>query len=263
MSTIEVGEILINIGEFSNAVEVSHDYYNAGEKEIKYITFSYVPYNSVNDVVACTVSRKTEVSGQLTGPIEPKGEGSVTWDTLWFNPTVTKVVLTEVHIQFMDNTEELIDGKDIVSMDDENSAYYREVTMPTIEHNKYRSKVDKARQKLTQNYDKAGANKALAEVVSKFENDEKGLIEVLNVTNVHCAMGYILGDYIEKNYSSNKTLMYTAVACWKHSIDYQRKYYNTPDAREHAGYLEKYAAKIKKYDPAYVMPKKAGCVTVG
>ena len=40
------------------------------------------------------------------------------------------MVLTKIHVQYMDNTEEMIDGKDIVFMDDKNSAYYNEVALP-------------------------------------------------------------------------------------------------------------------------------------
>ena len=269
MSTIEVGKVLTTTQEISNAVKVFHEYYNAGEKEIKYITFSYVPYNSVNDMVACTASGKIEVSGKLTGPIPPKHKSYVTWETMWFNPTVTTAVLTKIHVQFMDNTEEMIDGKDIVFTDDEKSAYYRDITIPA----NYHKKIDDASGKLSKNYRKAGANDALSEVLSEFKNDEDGLLEVFKDvkkagevfkgTKTGCAMGYILGDYIERNYSSNRELMNTAVSFWKSSIDYQQKYYNTPDAKEHTGYPEKYAAKIKKYEPAYVIPKKAGCVSFG
>ena len=117
---------------------------------------------------------------------------------------------------------------------------------------------------MSKSYRKAVANDALSEVVSEFKNDEDGLLEVFKgVKKAGCAMGYILGDYIERNYSSNRELMNTAVSLWKSSIDYQQKYYNTPDAKDHTGYPEKYAAKIKKYEPAYVIPKKAGCVSFG
>ena len=129
MNAIEVGKILPKVGSVAD-VNIFHEYYNASQKEIKYITFSYVPYNSVNDMVACTASGKTEVSGKLTGPIPPKHKSYVEWENMWFNPTVKMVVLTKIHVQYMDNTEEVIDGKDIVFMDDKNSAYYNEVALP-------------------------------------------------------------------------------------------------------------------------------------
>ena len=129
MSTIEVGKIGTS-RKISDAVEVGHLFYNTGEKEIKYIRFSYLPYNAVNDMVACTVSGKNEATGKLTGPIPPKYKGLVNWERMWYNPTITSAVLTHIHIQYMDNTEEVIDGKDIVCMDDPNSMYYNEITIP-------------------------------------------------------------------------------------------------------------------------------------
>lgn len=126
MSTLEMGRISTKI-DSAGGVDIIHEYYNAGEKDIKYITFSYIPFNSVNDLVASTIDGKTEVRGKLTGPISAKHKGGVVWDRMWYNPTVSKIAVTGIHIQFMDNTEEVIEGKDIVFMEDENSAYYNEV----------------------------------------------------------------------------------------------------------------------------------------
>ncbi len=269
MSTIEVGRILPTTEKITKSVDVFHEYYNAGEKEIKYITFSYLPYNSVNDVVACTASEKTEVSGRLTGPIPPKHKSYVKWENLWFNPTVATVVLTKIHVQFMDNSEELIDGKDVVYMHDQKSVYYNEVTIPAQKKEEERKKIEAERKRiedaskeLSKSGSKAEAISTCSSIFSKFK-DEETLLKVLDGARPCCAMGYCLGDYIEKEYSTNEELMKKAVSYWKHSIEFQQKYYNTPAAKEHAGYPEKYAAKIKKYEPAYVIPKKAGCVSFG
>ncbi len=257
MSTIEVGKISITIKEVFDGVDISHKYYNAGEKEIKYITFSYLAYNAVNDIVGNNVNGKTEVSVRLTGPISPKKTDKVEWENVWFNPTVSTVVISKIHIQYMDDTEELIEGKDIISIHDQESAYYDEVTIPAQKE----KRINDARHKLGRYYAKATAYDILSTVVSEFKDDEEGLFEVFKGLNPNCSMGYILGDYIEENYSSNKELMNKAIVLWKHMIDYQQKCYNAPALKEYKGYPKKYAAKIRKYEPTYVMPKKAGCLS--
>lgn len=241
MSTIEVGKILTTIGP-ADAVKVFHEYYNAGEKEIKYITFSYVPYNSVNDVVACTASGKTEVSGKLTGPIPSKHKSHVTWENMWFNPTVTKAILTKMHIEFMDGTEEVIEREAIIKAEEE------------------RIVIEKARKKMS-----SDSEKVIAEVFEEFKTDEETLLKILDGVDSRIIPGYHIGDYIEKNYPENEELMKKAVAIWKASLTNCQKYYAIGDAakkRLGLDLAEVYAEKIKKYEPTYVMPPKAGCLSV-
>lgn len=258
MSTIEVRKPWTKRHEISDAIDVSQSFYNAGEKEIKYITFSYLAYNSVKDIVSCTVSGKTEVNGKLTGPIPPKHESYVTWNSMWFNPTVSTVVLTRMYIQFMDNTEELIEGKDIVYMDDEKSMYYQNITLPNLELQKREKAIKEAIEKLSRQ--KATAD-GIKEVFLEYKDNEKTLLEILDKIYIKNSNGYLIGDYIEKEYSSNEAFMGKAVAFWKSSIAYQQMYYNMPDVKELTNYPEKYSKKIKKYEPAYVMPRKSGCIT--
>lgn len=129
MSSLEIGYILPKTNHV-NGVGVTHTYFNATDKVMKYITFTYTAFNPVGDQVKCTVSGNTFASGKLTGPIEPNYWSYIEWDTLWYNPTVSKVILTEVHIEYMDGSEETIDGKDVVDMDEEGSVYYETIKKP-------------------------------------------------------------------------------------------------------------------------------------
>ena len=108
-SSVEVGSITY-LREW-----LSHIFYNSTDKEIKYITFYYVKYNRVNDVVANTQYR-------ATGPFE-----SGCWKRLYFLTHYTNTagfVLSKVHIEFMDGTKEVINGKDVVSTDDHHSKFH-------------------------------------------------------------------------------------------------------------------------------------------
>ena len=281
MSTIEVGRILTTTQEISNAVKVFHEFYNAGEKEIKYITFSYVPYNAVNDVVACTASGKTEANGRLTGPIPPKEKNYVSWEHMWFNPTVASAVLTRMVIQYMDNTEEVIDGKDVVSMEDPNSTYYKAEEKRRQEEEKKRQEEERKRQEEAKEQERLNSyvrklsayndgdnaqtvGARIAEVFSELKDDEETLLKAISKASAGVTNGYLIGDCIEKQYSSNEEFMKQAVSLWKKSIYNQKTYYGMYAKQVFAciGYPEKYAEKIKKYEPTYVMTKQAGCVTL-
>lgn len=272
MSTIEVSKPWIKRHEISNAVDVSQRFYNAGEKEIKYITFSYLAYNAVNDVVACKASGKTAVNGKLTGPIPPSHQNYVTWDSMWFNPTVSTVVLTRMHIQFMDNTEEVIEGKDIVYMDDAKSMYYQNITLPEqkrkeeqarkqAEEQERRKKIEDAIKKLSSN---ETTTDGIKEVFLDYKDDEKTLIEILDKVSARIKPGYLIGDYIEKEYSSNKVFMEKAVALWKKSIANHQYCQFMPfsnEDKERKTQVKTYAEKVKKYEPAYTIPKKRGFIS--
>ena len=55
---------------------------------------------------------------------------------------------------------------------------------------------------------------------------------------------------------ASKTL---AVSAWKEGVSLQQKWY----AYKYEGKsAEEYAAKIQKVEPEYVMPKKAGCISL-
>lgn len=103
----------------------SHRIFNATEKTIKYVTFTYLPYNQVKDVVKCQTNGRSEASGKLTGPIEPKEECAVQWDALWYNPTISKVAIKEVHVEYMDGTDEIIPGDQILTFFSPDSVHHK------------------------------------------------------------------------------------------------------------------------------------------
>ena len=68
-----------------------------------------------------------------------------------------------------------------------------------------------------------------------------------------------LGDEIEKLYPGNKDAAALCVIAWKEFVSLAQTWYRFAPKGE----AETYAAKIQKIDPAYVMPKKAGCISFG
>ena len=81
--------------------------YNCSGKTIKYLTFGYTPFNSVND--KCDDTKY----GQLTGPIEPNSGASVFFEHLWFNPTVSDVKIESIEIEYADGSTENVKGAEI------------------------------------------------------------------------------------------------------------------------------------------------------
>lgn len=285
MSTIEIGAVRIGhlgLGKWETgpnyilrSVGINLSYYHAGNKEIKYLTFVCVPYNQVNDIVA------NEASCKLTGPIAPKTVArNVMFDKVWSDTNIKKVAVKRVLIEYMDGTEESIDENHLVLMENEESAYHKEVRIPENERQaeedkefekewkrkeKQRKKEEEKRQEHKDNAEKityAKTTSEYLELIERCKDDEELLIYIVScATNLESR--YLVGDEIERRFSSNDKLMTEVVESWKAAIEYQQKYYNLPESKNLKGYPEKYAEKIKKYRPSYEMPKKAGCVTIG
>jgi hypothetical protein len=74
-------------------------------RAIKYMYFTVTPYNAVGDVVRSSIGGETAKRLQVTGPIEPDGKFEWRhWNPVWYNSSITCVVLNSVSITFMDGT---------------------------------------------------------------------------------------------------------------------------------------------------------------
>jgi len=99
-------------GDWKSSVGVETTFYNSSEKEIKYITFTYVPCNAVSDVIT-DVNGVSVVSEKFTGPIAPDTITTARFDGIWHDETIRSVKIKEISIDFMDNTNEVIPGTDV------------------------------------------------------------------------------------------------------------------------------------------------------
>ena len=66
-----------------------------------------------------------------------------------------------------------------------------------------------------------------------------------------------LGDEIVKQFGETPEALRLAVIPWKEYVSLSQKWY----AYAVKGEPETYTEKIKKVDPSYEMPKKAGCIS--
>ncbi len=114
-SIIRVSKVYTDNPNSANGVNFHIVWQNTSNKVVKYCYFTVVPYNSVDDVVACTIRRESEFTGKVTGPINPgqwKGE-STYWDSAWYNNTIVRAELKRIQIDYTDGTSEKLSGEDI------------------------------------------------------------------------------------------------------------------------------------------------------
>lgn len=82
-----------------------------------------------------------------------------------------------------------------------------------------------------------------------------------SIITATCKLGLItlkeLGDHLDKLYVSDPVCKKFAVVAWKEYVSLAQKWYSYVPK----GDAEIYAEKIKKIEPSYEMPKKAGCIS--
>ena len=86
---------------------------NLSTKTIKYLRWSGLAYNRVNDPAYCEIRRTASCSGYYTGPIAPKNEGWGCWDCVVYNYTADTVKLNSITIDYTDGSHFSLSVSDI------------------------------------------------------------------------------------------------------------------------------------------------------
>lgn len=94
-------------------VGVQFSFRNEGEKTIKYVTISFIPYNQVGDAVSSSIGGRSEFGIICTGPIAPNKKQNGRCECIWYNYSITSVRVSKAEIEYMDGTTEVIDGTNI------------------------------------------------------------------------------------------------------------------------------------------------------
>lgn len=94
-------------------VGVQFSFRNEGEKTIKYVTISFIPYNQVGDAVSSSIGGRSEFGIICTGPIAPNKKQGGRCECIWYNYSITSVRVSKAEIEYMDGTTEVIDGTNI------------------------------------------------------------------------------------------------------------------------------------------------------
>ncbi len=79
-----------------------------GPKAIKYVTFTFIPYNEVGDAMLCGQRTETEFKGRVVGPIEPNSKHVTEWENVWASKIIAYAKIVSAYIQYMDGSEETI-----------------------------------------------------------------------------------------------------------------------------------------------------------
>ncbi len=105
-------------------------------------------------------------------------------------------------------------------------------------------------------------NRYMNKLTVKVGNETSRVLPASDIQRV-CRDGiltlYKLGDAIYKYFPLNKEAKDCAMASWKEGVSLQQTWYSLVKDKT---LPQVYTQKIQKIDPSYVMPKKAGCITL-
>ncbi len=90
----------------ADGVDLYINWYNEGEKEIKYISFSVIPYNRVNDMQSCEIRNHSRFNARVTGPFYYGSSESTYWDCAWYNSDIDHPEIGHIWIDYMDGSSE-------------------------------------------------------------------------------------------------------------------------------------------------------------
>ena len=107
-SSIKVTRVWTATPNSAGGVDLYINWKNLSDKVIKYAYFTVVPYNSVNDIVTCTIRDYADFQAQADNGPYNKGQGTngtgYYWENAWYNHSIKGAKLKSVRIIYMDGT---------------------------------------------------------------------------------------------------------------------------------------------------------------
>ena len=97
----------------AGGVSVKYGYCNQSQKTIKYLHLTFKFYNRVNDVVKSVIGNYSSLTADSTGPIEPNISKKGYCENGIYNSTAARAELVKAKIEYMDGTEEVLNGSEI------------------------------------------------------------------------------------------------------------------------------------------------------
>lgn len=97
-----------DVSEYTEGTGFRITFYNPTKKTIKYVTATFVGYNSVKDPVKDFRTQSTQLTLKGVGPIEPGMSATYSREYAWMTDLVETVKITGVKVQYMDGSTKVV-----------------------------------------------------------------------------------------------------------------------------------------------------------
>lgn len=99
---------IADVSEYTEGTSFSIKVINPTDKPIKYIWFTVIGYNAVNDPVRDRLKGGPSLTVKAIGPIEKDESGSYKWEYMWHTDIVESFKISEIKVQYMDSSTRMI-----------------------------------------------------------------------------------------------------------------------------------------------------------
>ena len=106
----KVTKVFVNTPDSVGGVDVQIRFRNHSGKVIKYAYFTLSAINRVGDVVLSDIEGQNDCIMQSTGPYHQGEICDSHWENVWYNNSISDMRIDKVKLEYMDGTEEEIDG---------------------------------------------------------------------------------------------------------------------------------------------------------
>jgi hypothetical protein len=93
-----------NLPNTAGGVNCSLEFINITDKRIKYVYFTVVPYNRVDDIAYSEIGRVSSTTIEVVNYILPNETYIANWENVWYNASITYMRIIEIRVIFDDNT---------------------------------------------------------------------------------------------------------------------------------------------------------------
>jgi hypothetical protein len=109
--------------EYTEGTSAKIKVYNPTSKTIKYLWFTFVGYNAVDDKIIDRKRGTSNITVKAIGPIKPDESGTYDYTYVWFTDLVQTAVISNIKVQYMDgsfktisNPKEIMLKKDLYNL---------------------------------------------------------------------------------------------------------------------------------------------------
>lgn len=90
--------------EYTEGTSAKIEVYNPTNKTIKYLWFSFIGYNAVDDIVVSNKTGLKTITTKGVGPIKPSENASYDYKYVWFTDLIETAKISQIKVQYMDGS---------------------------------------------------------------------------------------------------------------------------------------------------------------
>lgn len=116
-----LGWKIFDESEYTEGTSIKFDVYNPTNKVIKYIWFTVIGYNAVDDIIYKSGKQTTTV--KCIGPIDPSSNASYSFKYVWMTDLVERAKIASITVKYMDETSIVIKNEKSIELSKDRYKY--------------------------------------------------------------------------------------------------------------------------------------------